>query len=111
MGLVSETQFQNFESLLRGELASFFTVAGPLACARAPGRLDVMGGVADYSGGTVLEGTLAEATLAAAQQRPDGLIRVRSLSAARAGFSAEIELPMSNLFGKVGCISEDEARL
>src|SRR5215831_808343 len=34
---------------------------------RAPGRLDVMGGIADYSGSLVLQRTTAEATFAAVQ--------------------------------------------
>src|SRR5919106_885058 len=36
--------------------------------ARAPGRLDVMGGIADYSGSLVLELPIAEATLVALQK-------------------------------------------
>jgi len=40
----------------------------PLVIARAPGRLDVMGGIADYSGSLVLQLPLAEATLVAVQQ-------------------------------------------
>ncbi len=46
--------------------------------ARAPGRLDVMGGIADYSGSNVLQMTTAEAALAAAQVRDDGMIEVVS---------------------------------
>lgn len=34
---------------------------------RAPGRLDVMGGIADYSGSLVLQLPLAQGTFAAAQ--------------------------------------------
>ena len=40
--------------------------------ARAPGRLDVMGGIADYSGSLVLELPIAEATLVALQ-KDDGV--------------------------------------
>jgi len=40
----------------------------PVVIARAPGRLDVMGGIADYSGSLVLQLPLAEATLVAVQQ-------------------------------------------
>jgi len=40
--------------------------------ARAPGRLDVMGGIADYSGSRVLEMPIREAACAAVQPRPDG---------------------------------------
>jgi L-arabinokinase len=39
----------------------------PVAVARAPGRLDVMGGIADYSGSLVLQRPIAEATWAAIQ--------------------------------------------
>ena len=35
---------------------------GPVFLARAPGRLDVMGGIADYSGSLVLQWPIREAT-------------------------------------------------
>ena len=38
-----------------------------LFVARAPGRLDVMGGISDYSGGLVLQYPILEACYAAAQ--------------------------------------------
>ena len=40
----------------------------PIAIARAPGRLDVMGGIADYSGSLVLQRPIAEGTCAAVQR-------------------------------------------
>jgi len=51
---------------------------GPIVIARAPGRLDVMGGIADYSGSTVCEMPLAEAAAVAVQRRDDGRIVCRS---------------------------------
>jgi galactokinase len=45
----------------------FFDATKPIALARAPGRLDLMGGIADYSGSLVLELPLAAATWVAAQ--------------------------------------------
>lgn len=42
--------------------------------ARAPGRLDLMGGNVDYTGGMVFESTLCEATWAAVQLRDDDSI-------------------------------------
>jgi len=42
-----------------------------LIVTRAPGRLDVMGGIADYSGSLVLELPIAEATFAAIQLQPE----------------------------------------
>ena len=42
-----------------------FTPGTPLVVTRAPGRLDDMGGIADYSGSLVLQRPIAEATFAA----------------------------------------------
>jgi galactokinase len=46
---------------------------------RAPGRLDLMGGIADYSGSHVLEFPIAEATFAAVQRRPERELNVVTL--------------------------------
>jgi galactokinase len=51
----------------------------PTFLARAPGRLDVMGGIADYSGSLVLELPTAEATFVAAQASEDGQLYMVSL--------------------------------
>jgi galactokinase len=70
------------EAFCRSVRASAFFVPGvPIAVARAPGRLDLLGGIADYSGGLVLELPLAAATLAAAQASGDG--RVVAVSGGR----------------------------
>ena len=58
----------------------FFEGDAPIVVARAPGRLDVMGGIADYSGSLVLELPLAAATFAAAQTCDAPDITIRSLS-------------------------------
>jgi L-arabinokinase len=44
-----------------------FQVRSDLIVTRAPGRLDLMGGIADYSGSHVLQFPIAEATFAAVQ--------------------------------------------
>lgn len=58
---------------LRGEpdpwLRGFFSADLPLHIARAPGRLDVMGGIADYSGARVLELPLGCSTSALVQRQ------------------------------------------
>ena len=46
----------------------FFERGAALVVTRAPGRLDVMGGIADYSGSLVLQRPIAEATFAALQR-------------------------------------------
>jgi galactokinase len=50
-----------------------------LAVARAPGRLDVMGGIADYSGSLVLQRPIAEAAFAAVQRTDRPVLEVVSL--------------------------------
>src|SRR5436853_1963851 len=49
-------------------------MASPIYVSRAPGRLDLMGGNVDYTGGLVFESTIREATWAAVQQRTDSRI-------------------------------------
>lgn len=46
---------------------------------RAPGRLDVMGGIADYSGSHVLEFPIAEATFVALQPNDDRQLNIVTL--------------------------------
>src|SRR5665213_1776013 len=62
--------FASSVSNIRGE-NKFFSTASPVYISRAPGRLDLMGGNVDYTGGLVFESTIREATWAAAQQRRD----------------------------------------
>ena len=60
-------------------LRTFFDPQAELTIARAPGRLDVMGGIADYSGSLVLELPIAEATLVALQKDEARRISIISL--------------------------------
>ncbi len=57
----------------------FFLPNRPVHIARAPGRLDVMGGIADYSGSLVLQLPMARATFAAVQRDDSNLISIASL--------------------------------
>ncbi len=67
-----------------GEVPARFSRArGPVVIARAPGRLDLMGGIADYSGALVLQWPIREATRVAIQKHGDQVVRVTSVSAAR----------------------------
>src|SRR5579862_4459929 len=75
----AETQWRRFEQWIQNEAKDFFDGEGPVVGARAPGRLDVMGGVADYSGSLVLEMPIAEAACVAWQWRSDRLLRIRSV--------------------------------
>ncbi|HEY1302959.1 MAG TPA: hypothetical protein VGF24_05395 [Vicinamibacterales bacterium] len=59
------TDLSRFVDRLRIERR--FEPGARIAIARAPGRLDVMGGIADYSGSLVLQRPIAEGTCAAVQ--------------------------------------------
>ena len=56
----------------------WFRPGRPVALGHAPARLDVMGGIADYSGATVLELPLALGVWVSAQLGDDGLLAVRT---------------------------------
>ena len=58
--------------------SEFFDKSGEIVVARSPGRLDVMGGIADYSGSHVLEMPVAEAVLVALQKRNDTKLKIFS---------------------------------
>lgn len=64
----------------RPEARDFFDDQAEIVVARAPGRLDVMGGIADYSGSLVLELPIREATFAALQRDRSRSLRIVSLS-------------------------------
>ena len=51
-----------------------FAPEDAVAVARAPGRFDVLGGIADYAGGLVLGFPIGQAVLAAAQVAADGRV-------------------------------------
>ena len=63
----------SFPAKLTGIRSSgtFFAPEQPICYSRAPGRLDLMGGNDDYTGGLVFEATIREATWAAVQLRDD----------------------------------------
>lgn len=52
---------------------------GPVFLARAPGRLDVMGGIADYSGALVLQWPIREATRVAVRPWTEPRISITSI--------------------------------
>jgi L-arabinokinase len=60
------------------EARGFFNPETELYIARAPGRLDVMGGIADYSGSLVLEAPIKEATIVALQRDPSRGLQIMS---------------------------------
>ena len=75
---------------------TLFEPAAAITVARAPGRLDVMGGIADYSGSLVLQMPLREATFAGVQRTGDTDLRIVSLGKDAAS-TRSFDMPLARL--------------
>lgn len=90
------TDFEIKVSGLRGQ-GKYFSAELPVYISRAPGRLDLMGGNVDYTGGLVFQATIREATWAAAQKRKDGLIVFWNPQMRDHGWSDRVEFKIESL--------------
>lgn len=90
-------------------LADFFAPK-PIWTARVPARLDVMGGIADYSGANVCEGTLGAGELVAVQPREDRRVRIRSVALASRRLPVETGFPLEWLESRGKPVPYDEVR-
>ena len=70
----------------------FFSSGAPVHVSRSPGRLDLMGGNDDYTGGLVFESTIREATFAAAQLRSDQIVELNNKTVTDAGWQGVLKL-------------------
>jgi L-arabinokinase len=77
--------------------ADRFDTGRPIFLARAPGRIDLMGGIADYAGALVLELPIAEATWVAAQAADDPTVTIESESAEALGAEARVTFALAAL--------------
>lgn len=96
---------ENFIDLLNSlnqqplkQAQSFFIPDREITVSRAPGRLDVMGGIADYSGSLVLQLPIKEATFAAVQPAPDNRIRIISLKHSDSDRGRYFEMGLEDFF-------------
>ncbi|HEY3595435.1 MAG TPA: hypothetical protein VGL13_16220, partial [Polyangiaceae bacterium] len=80
----TDTELARAVSLAAAQ-GDYFDPSKPLFVARAPARLDVMGGIADYSGSLVLELPLSAATWVVAQAADEPSISVMSAEATELG--------------------------
>ena len=71
---------------------NFFLDTEEVVITRAPGRLDVMGGIADYSGSLVLQLPIADATHVALQKSDSTMISVLSVGKNSERRSIEVDL-------------------
>jgi L-arabinokinase len=83
--------------VIRGLRGSLFDSSRPIYLSRAPGRLDLMGGNVDYTGGLVFEATIAEATYAAAQLRTDRKLVLVNPQMAQSQWQPRVEISLDAL--------------
>jgi galactokinase len=79
------------------ERNSYFSSTEPIHISRAPGRLDLMGGNDDYTGGLVFESTIREATYTAAQLQPGKTIQLNNRTIKEAGWQGEVQVEWDEL--------------
>ncbi|MDQ3009878.1 MAG: GHMP kinase [Acidobacteriota bacterium] len=94
------------------EVRRLFDSDAELIVARAPGRLDVMGGIADYSGSLVLEMPISEATFVALQRDASRQLKIVSLPEddADGAQALTFEMPLAEFEDAGKPISYDAAR-
>lgn len=103
----------NFKRFLRTDPGATAFLAdqsiGPVTLTRAPGRLDVMGGVADYSGSLVAEMTIAEAALVALSPRADRTLRVWSRGIDAEGHTPQVSVSIDDFYSPGGSLLSYDA--
>lgn len=87
-----------FKQSVKRNFGGFFAPQRTIVVARAPGRIDVMGGVIDYSGGVVCEATLERAAIVGIQKRNDRRLIVRSLGIEHLGYDSISEINLDDFF-------------
>lgn len=83
------------------QTGTFFSASKPVYICRAPGRLDLMGGNVDYTGGLVFQATIREATWAAVQTRDDGKIVFWNPQMLRENWLERAEFELASLTDEV----------
>jgi len=88
----------NFHQKVQGLVQEgFFVNNRDIFLNRTPGRLDLMGGNDDYTGGLVFEKTIREATLVAIQPREDCLVVFYNPAVKSLGWEDKIEFSIDDL--------------
>ena len=109
-GLPDTVAFIELLESFSGPAAEFFESPRELVVTRAPGRLDLMGGIADYSGSLVLELPIANATHVALQLQQQRQLNISSVSAAPDKSTRRFEMPLADFEVAGGPVEYEAAR-
>lgn len=80
------------------QVAPYFDIGRPLMAGRAPARLDVMGGIADYSGSTVLQLPLRESAVVFSQPVEEPVVRIISAGSGGPHDLRSFHAPLADFF-------------
>ncbi|MEM8872884.1 MAG: galactokinase family protein [Planctomycetota bacterium] len=97
MGPASDQATTTLVRRVREELSAMFTPERPMRVSRAPGRLDVMGGIADYTGSLVCEMPIEQSAAVATQERTDRNVSVVGLNLLDEHKPFQFQMPLDAL--------------
>ncbi len=109
IGTDSDKAVDAFASLCERIWAEQSIAGGPRYLARAPARLDVMGGIADYTGSLVLQCALPLETRVGIAPRNDQKVSITSVGWSNNGDTAQSVWPLSALYTPAGKLASPEA--
>jgi L-arabinokinase len=81
---------------LKRDFGGIFAPNRTISIARAPGCLNIMGGIANYTGSTGLAKPVSPSTIVGVQQRTDKRILIKSLGIEKYGMSNIVEFHMDD---------------
>lgn len=93
----------------RAELSADFVPGKPMLVSRAPGRLDVMGGIADYTGSLVCESPLDRAAAVVSQARDDRQVQIFSFNLFDEHRPFTLRIPLDALTGRLDDLQREFA--
>ena len=99
-----------FETDIQSLIGKVFFAKIPIFLSRAPGRLDLMGGNDDYTGGLVFETTIREGTMFAAQPRSDTHFLLYNPSVKSIGWQETLDFDLSDFSDNDDMKSLEEVR-
>jgi len=97
------TDALRFEALLQDKDSIAYNEFGfddqnDITVVRAPARLDLMGGIADYCGANVFEATLANAVVMGSQPRQDEQLQIFSLGIEDEGLTPALRISLKDFY-------------
>ncbi|MBM3238119.1 hypothetical protein FJZ31_17650 [Candidatus Poribacteria bacterium] len=95
--------FMKFEALLQDSNSIAYNELGfdnhnDIIVVRAPARLDLMGGIADYCGANVFEATLSKAVVMGSQLRQDEQLQIFSIGIEAEGLTPALRMSLNDFY-------------